>query len=239
MVITNDVEIQAYDGLLPRQILAMPTSDGNGFDILLHELGEGGAHQELLQWYRNNTKMHNIVPDFHRLQIERWLWNRRNKLQGTTLDIGTIERRTWIQGDYITVGDHTYNDILCDIGHLYTRFEDGSVDAIICTEVLEHVKDPFDAVDSMHNALRTGGTLLVTSPFIWPWHGKPDEYSDYWRFTHEGWRLLLKNFSSVDIKECQWTVEGLQLYNMLRRFEGFGFSEYTVASTGYLCEAVK
>ncbi len=86
--------------------------------------------------------------------------------------------------------------------------------------------------------LKTGGLLLVTSPFVWPWHGTA-AYRDFWRFTEDGWALLLQPFQDVRIRPSAWTSEGAWFWDLLRRFECMGHRSLTNATTGYLCEAIK
>ena len=46
--------------------------------------------------------------------------------------------------------------------------EDDSVDTILCTQVLEHVKRPWIAISEMHRVLRTDGALILTVPNTGP-----------------------------------------------------------------------
>ncbi|MGD0913593.1 MAG: class I SAM-dependent methyltransferase [Terracidiphilus sp.] len=50
---------------------------------------------------------------------------------------------------------------------------DGSFDAILCTEVFEHVPDPLTAMREFTRLLRPAGTLIITVPFCAPEHQKP------------------------------------------------------------------
>ena len=59
---------------------------------------------------------------------------------------------------------------------------DESLDAIVCTEVLEHCADLYSAVKEMYRVLKPGGLLLAAAPFVWPDH-HTDEYPDFWRIT--------------------------------------------------------
>ena len=69
-------------------------------------------------------------------------------------------------------------------------------DAIFCTEVLEHVSNPFEAVKGLFLALKPGGILFATSPFGFRIHGP---LPDNWRISEHGWKELLKNFEQVKI----------------------------------------
>lgn len=74
--------------------------------------------------------------------------------------------------------------------------EDSFFDIIVCTEVLEHTLNPFDAVSELFRLLKPSGILLISTPYDFRIHGP---LPDCWRFTEHGLRALLKNFSSVNI----------------------------------------
>lgn len=59
---------------------------------------------------------------------------------------------------------------------------DESLDTILCTEVLEHLPDPEAAIIEFARALRPGGTVITTAPFIYPVH---DNW-DFFRYSPEG-----------------------------------------------------
>ncbi len=67
------------------------------------------------------------------------------------------------------------------------RISSGRYDLIVCTEVLEHLLQPFDAVREIHRLLKPGGVVLVTTPFNFRIHGP---LPDCWRFTEHGLRAL-------------------------------------------------
>jgi SAM-dependent methyltransferase len=60
---------------------------------------------------------------------------------------------------------------------------DGSVDLLLCTQVLEHTRAPWQCMREFHRILRPGGKLLITVPHVWFYHPHP---GDYWRMTQEG-----------------------------------------------------
>jgi SAM-dependent methyltransferase len=66
--------------------------------------------------------------------------------------------------------------------------ESGSVDVILCSEVMQDIAEPADLVREAWRLLRPGGTLLLTTPFMVPIADGP---YDHYRFTEHGLRYLL------------------------------------------------
>lgn len=62
-------------------------------------------------------------------------------------------------------------------------------DAVICTEVLEHLPVPSNALAEAARVLKDGGVLYITAPMSWCLHYEP---YDYFRFTPYGLRYLLE-----------------------------------------------
>jgi hypothetical protein len=56
-----------------------------------------------------------------------------------------------------------------------------------CTSVIEHCKKPWKLAENLESALRIGGTILVSAPFVWREHAYP---ADYYRFTAAGIKEL-------------------------------------------------
>lgn len=75
-------------------------------------------------------------------------------------------------------------------------FADRSFDALLCTEVLEHVADPTDLVREMRRVLRPGGLAIITVPWSARFHYKP---LDYYRYTPSALERLFKSFSKQTI----------------------------------------
>jgi hypothetical protein len=204
-------------------------------DVLLYGANQSPEFFALLEWSQTTEGVSFPAPDPHRLQLEHWVWSHREDLGRDVLDVGVVVRRDYFGPGYVTFGEYT-EDVKGDLCAL--PFPDASFDGVVLTEVLEHCKDPMTATREVLRVLKPGGLLLVTSPFFWPWHGTPD-YKDYWRFTHEGWALLLERFVDVSITPCAWTPEATAAYDIMRRFECMGFNDQTCAATAYLCSARK
>jgi len=65
---------------------------------------------------------------------------------------------------------------------------DASFDAVLCSEVLEHVPEPTHALDEFTRLLKPGGTLILTAPFSSIVHMAPYHFcagfSKYWYQHH-------------------------------------------------------
>ncbi|HEY7841900.1 MAG TPA: methyltransferase domain-containing protein [Gammaproteobacteria bacterium] len=84
----------------------------------------------------------------------------------------------------------------------------GEFDVVLVSEVLEHVPAPQQAVENIRAALRSGGRLILSTPFILPIHAPPH---DYFRFTRHGLALLLRDFSAVSIAERNGYFEAIDV----------------------------
>jgi SAM-dependent methyltransferase len=70
--------------------------------------------------------------------------------------------------------EYAHIDIRSDITNI--PLESGSIDHIICTEVLEHVPRPLDAISEISRLLRIGGYAIITAPFTSGLHQEPYHY---------------------------------------------------------------
>jgi SAM-dependent methyltransferase len=63
---------------------------------------------------------------------------------------------------------------------------------VLCLDTLEHVEYPHRALEEIHRVLEPSGIAIISSVMDFPIHDHP---YDYWRFTPEGFRSLLKPFA--------------------------------------------
>ncbi len=75
----------------------------------------------------------------------------------------------------------------------------GSFDAVLCTQVLEHVDEPLAVLCELHRVLRPSGELWLTVPLVWPLHEEP---YDFFRYTSYGLRhiLIRAGFDPVEVE---------------------------------------
>jgi SAM-dependent methyltransferase len=150
-------------------------------------------------WYRNRNDEQRVA----------WLQNRLAALRpgDRILDAGAGELRNrplcdhlkYVSQDFcqyegqgdgcgLQIGkwDTSQIDLQCDITSIPEA--DASFDAILCSEVLEHVPQPERALDEFARLLKRGGKLILTAPFASMVHMAPYHYcsgfSRYWYEHH-------------------------------------------------------
>jgi SAM-dependent methyltransferase len=74
--------------------------------------------------------------------------------------------------------------------------DDASFDAVINTQVLEHVPEPRKVISEFFRVLKPGGRLYITLPLAWELHEEP---WDFYRYTSHGIRHLLESAGFVDV----------------------------------------
>jgi SAM-dependent methyltransferase len=129
-------------------------------------------------------------------------------LQGEVLDVGC--------------GNKPYRDFIpatsyvgLDVDNAFTRqvgaadlFYDGgrfpradaSCDAVLCSQVLEHVFTPERFLREIHRVLRPGGRLVLAVPFLWDEHEQPQDFGRYSSF---GLRALLEREGFVVLEQTK------------------------------------
>jgi SAM-dependent methyltransferase len=85
-------------------------------------------------------------------------------------------------------------DVLLDLHAL--GLADASVGSALILDTLEHVEKPWRAMEEVYRIIRPGGVVLISSVMNFPIHNYP---SDYWRFTPEAFRSLLRPFEYATV----------------------------------------
>ena len=76
--------------------------------------------------------------------------------------------------------DYSKIEVLGDISDL--PFHDGSFDAVINIQVLEHLKEPGIGISEMARVLKPGGQLILTTVQCWEIHQHPNDFFRYTRY---------------------------------------------------------
>jgi len=170
------------------------------------KLTHGGLYRLLLTvivrppmiWYKGG------VYSIPRVAIIRFIESWRDRIHGKVLDVGvggwSFPRQLLEKVCDYTATDcfeHPNVDQISDIHHLTDKFAPGTFDFVLCTDVLEHVSRPWEAVRQLAGVLKPDGTLLLTTPFNYHLHGNQTT-PDYWRLSADGLRVLLIEFAGFE-----------------------------------------
>ncbi|PQP35667.1 hypothetical protein C6A37_01510 [Desulfobacteraceae bacterium SEEP-SAG9] len=101
-----------------------------------------------------------------------------------------LKNKTYVAID-AAWGDSTWNYSQLDAVGALDRlpFTSDVFDCVICTQVLEHVREPQLVLNELFRALKQGGLICLTAPQGWGVHQAPH---DYFRFTNLALRYLLE-----------------------------------------------
>jgi hypothetical protein len=146
---------------------------------------------------------------YRRLWLDALLESHASEMHGYVIDVGGKRHnkrghfrpphenaKAWI---YVNLDMETRPDLFADVNALPISGQ--SADIVICTEVLEHLADPFTCSAEIVRILKPGGTAFISVPFMYPIHADP---YDFQRFTDDGLKQLFKTCSSMEI----WPMGG-------------------------------
>jgi SAM-dependent methyltransferase len=158
---------------------------------------------------RQNATIRRLLAPFQGTFLHpQWLANRMASesrqtisaiASGLVLDIGAgsqiIEKSLlpgcrYVSLDYLLTATELYKSqphIFGDGQCLPIKSE--AIDTALLLDVLEHLPNPDSCIEEIWRVLRPGGRLVLQTPFLYPLH---DEPFDYTRFTIHGLRDLAK-----------------------------------------------
>jgi SAM-dependent methyltransferase len=148
------------------------------------------------------------VQDVGRYYITRFVESAAQGLAkgSSILDAGageSVYKKFFSHCDYkaidLAVGESQWNYSNLDyVGALHDMpIANEQFDAVLCTQVLEHLEWPRESVKEMHRVLKPGGKLYMTVPMAHPEHQTP---YDFFRYTSYGLASICKQAGFHDIK---------------------------------------
>ncbi len=147
--------------------------------------------------------------DFHRASVTRFVESAASSVPAgaVVVDAGAGEgwykylfsHARYIALDY-AVGDKMWDysklDCVCDLHAVPVRTS--SVPFVLCTQTLEHVRQPQIVVSELNRILVPGGTLFCSLPFIGDAHHQ--EPYDFYRYTRYAVDDLFRNARFTDVR---------------------------------------
>lgn len=156
-----------------------------------------------LQTIRKSLESY-LGTSYRRKKIDAILEQNRHLYRGIVLDIGGRDRgnfkkpknsvQQWIFADIV----EDFNpDMLLDVTDMKT-IQTSSIDTVNAIELFEHVRYPEKGISECFRILKTGGTLIASTPFLYGIHADP---YDFQRWTEDKWKSVLKDigFSKITV----------------------------------------
>lgn len=148
-----------------------------------------------------------LPPNCVRGRIRQFIERHADKLGDEVLEVGsrmTIKEAWWIVNRDLARGNWTGVDmqpghgvdVVADLHELPQDWT-GKFTGVLCSEVLEHVAEPWVALPEIRRVVRPGGLAIFTTLFAFPEHGFPD---DYWRYTTSGLTRLLRSAGFTEVQ---------------------------------------
>ena len=126
--------------------------------------------------------------------LDSLLEKNQDYFRGIVLDIGGRDRgkfkkprdkvQKWIFAD---INEKNKPDIILDVMDM-KNISTNSINVVNATELFEHVANPEKGLNECCRVLRKDGTIIISSPFLFPIHADP---YDYQRLTDTKWKQIL------------------------------------------------
>jgi len=172
------------------------------------------------------------LRSFRRYLLDSLLEEYQHILKGNVLDIGgkkigkkgefaplVSQVNSW---KYLNTDRATEPDYIGPVEEI--PLNDGDIDSIIITEVLEYIKNVDLAFQEMYRILSHNGKILCSVPLLHPIHG--DYQDDRIRYTSVMLiEILNRNGFSVDIVRPMGSV-GAVIYDILRVSSGYASTHF-------------
>lgn len=171
------------------------------------------------------TKMllrHRVAELIHidRFLIRKKIRKMQEQVHGVVLDVGSGKQPYRNEFRHISrylALDRRNAEIIHDLKNFPYPLSEGSINWVLCTQVLDDMPDQDAFVRELHRLLDTNGTLILSASFVWELHDLPH---DYGRPSPEYLRQLLgrNGFEIVELQHVgnSWITLGQVINTNLR-----------------------
>lgn len=120
-------------------------------------------------------------------------------LEGNIVEIGASNHdySKYTKYQYIKTNMSKINSEILIMDARKMNFEDNSIDNFVCFSVLEHIYEYNKVISEVYRCLKPNGKFILITPWIFPFHGAPD---DYFRYSKSTLQEILSRFQECEIK---------------------------------------
>lgn len=174
-----------------------------------------------MSFFSEQIRRQQFLPNFWGILINPFFLARRelsknisrlaNSARGRLLDVGCGQKpykilfkniSEYVGLDYDTPSNRKRSSADFFYEGKNFPFEDSFFDSVLLTQVLEHIFNPDDFIKEIRRVLKSGGLLILTTPFVWDEHDQPYDYARYSSF---GLRHLISSHR-FEVVEHQKTL---------------------------------
>ena len=152
-----------------------------------------------------------FLKDVRKMSITRALqyeFIKQNPMNGSVLDVGGGEKadyRSWLNCDSydsVNIDDSAMPTWVVGVGESIPSTSH-CYDTIISFNTLEHIFDTRFVLKEMYRVLKDDGKIVLTTPFLFPIHGHPD---DFFRPTPSWYKQMLSEigFKNIEVVPLAW-----------------------------------
>lgn len=138
--------------------------------------------------------------------IDSWLAARPTETL-SAVEVSGNERRHHRWATYDTLAYPSFDLCALDVD------QPATYDIVVCEQVIEHVPDPWRALQRLGDLAAAGGHVIVSTPFLIRVHAGP---GDYWRFTEDGLRLMIERAGLIVVESGSWGNRACARANLRR-----------------------
>lgn len=212
-----------------------------------------------------------LSASYRRKMLDKLLASHVDLYRGRVMDIGGKDRGAFTKPRHnvdewfvVDITPSNEPDLLADVCDL-SELENEQFNVVNATELFEHVSDPEQGLRECVRVLKTGGTMIISMPFLFPIHADP---SDFQRWTEHKWQQeaaavgleieelipmgryftvfmdMWKTFVRImPLRPVKWVCYlTYPLCDLITKFDNFGFVQRSTLgnyTTGYYIVACK
>lgn len=120
----------------------------------------------------------------------QFLKDKKMYISGNVIDVGagTLKYKNFILSinkvkSYTALDFYKFEgvDIVANLND-HLDLQNDQFDTAVCISVIEHLYEPQIALNEIFRILKPGGYLLLTAPWVYPYHREPNDFFRYSRY---------------------------------------------------------